>query len=80
MASLEMMTSLAADLPLAPSSPLRRSYTLNPRRLQRSGAREVTRKPPLPKKTPGSPQEARGGNQFLKNITYLKKFDLKNIS
>merc|ERR1719323_439444 len=49
MASLEMMNSLAADLPMA-SSPLRRSYTLNPKRMQRTGTgREVTRKPPLPK-------------------------------
>merc|ERR1719323_520001 len=48
MASLEMMNSLAADLPMA-SSPLRRSYTLNPKRMQRAAGREVTRKPPLPK-------------------------------
>ena len=48
MASLEMMNSLAADLPMA-SSPFRRSYTLNPKRIQRSAGREVTRKPPLPK-------------------------------
>ena len=56
MASLEMMNSLAADLPTSfPAfSPLRRSYTLNPKRLTRSPGggregREVTRKPPLPK-------------------------------
>merc|ERR1719447_2410087 len=43
------MNSLAADLPMA-SSPLRRNYTLNPKRIQRTGTgREVTRKPPLPK-------------------------------
>ena len=52
MASLEMMNSLAADLPT--SSPLKRSYTLNPKRLSRNPGggregREVTRKPPLPK-------------------------------
>ena len=53
MASLEMMTSLAADLPSsAPGpglSPLKRSYTLNPKRMTRTPGREVTRKPPLPK-------------------------------
>ena len=53
MASLEMMTSLAADLPSSapgPSlSPLKRSYTLNPKRMTRTPGREVTRKPPLPK-------------------------------
>jgi hypothetical protein len=49
------MNSLAADLPMA-SSPLRRSYTLNPRRMQRSAAgREVTRKPPLPRLAGGGP-------------------------
>ena len=37
MASLEMKTSLAADLPQAHSSPIRRSYTLNPRKLQDLG-------------------------------------------
>ena len=52
MASLEMMNFLAADLPS--SSPLKRSYTLNPKRLTRNPGggregREVTRKPPLPK-------------------------------
>ena len=52
MASLEMMNLLAADLPT--SSPLKRSYTLNPKRLTRNPGggregREVTRKPPLPK-------------------------------
>ena len=62
MASLEMMNSLAADLPMA-ASPLRRSYTLNPKRMQRTAGREVTRKPPLPKlalmpNSPTSPQPA----------------------
>ena len=62
MASLEMMNSLAADLPMA-TSPLRRSYTLNPKRMQRAAGREVTRKPPLPKlalmpNSPTSPQPA----------------------
>lgn len=42
-----MMNFLAADLPT--NSPLKRSYTLNPKRLTRTPAREVTRKPPLPK-------------------------------
>jgi len=49
MASLEMMNLLAADLPS--NSPLKRSYTLNPKRMRRTPAREVTRKPPLPKLT-----------------------------
>ena len=52
MASLEMMNLLAADLPT--NSPLKRSYTLNPKRMTRGGGgvnvnKEVTRKPPLPK-------------------------------
>lgn len=48
MASLEMMTSLAADLP---STTMHRqwSYTLQNRRNRRTPTREVTRKPPLPK-------------------------------
>ena len=68
-ASLEMMNSLAADLPMA-SSPLRRSYTLNPRRMQRSAGREVTRKPPLPKLAgmPGSPS-AQSSTRSVKMLT-----------
>ena len=47
MASLEMMNFLASDLPT--SSPLKRSYTLNPKRMTRTAGREITRKPPLPR-------------------------------
>ena len=47
MASLEMMNFLASDLPS--SSPLKRSYTLNPKRMTRTPGREITRKPPLPR-------------------------------
>ena len=55
MASLEMMNLLAADLPSNQISPLRRSYTLNPKRLTRTPAKEMARKPPLPKLSSMSP-------------------------
>lgn len=55
MASLEMMNLLAADLPSNQISPLRRSYTLNPKRLTRTPAKEMAKKPPLPKLTSMSP-------------------------
>ena len=48
MASLEMMNFLAADLPSS-SSPLKRSYTLNPKRMTRTPGRELKGRPPLPK-------------------------------
>ena len=50
MASLEMMTSLAADLPSSTLT-LQRRYTLQNRRQHRTPTREVNRKPPLPKLT-----------------------------
>ena len=53
LSSLELMTSLAADLPL-PASPLRRSATLQPARRTGLARVEVTRKPPLPKLSAGS--------------------------
>ena len=48
MASLEMMNSLAADLPYQPGPPLRRSVTTGVRRTSHDNS-EVARKPPLPK-------------------------------
>jgi len=51
LASLEMMNSLAADLP-APESSFKRSYTLIPMKAKRNASpRDVILKPPLPKLT-----------------------------
>ena len=49
MASLEMMNSLAADLPYQPGPPLRRSVTTGQVRRTSHDNGEVARKPPLPK-------------------------------
>jgi len=83
-ASLEMMTSLAADLP---STTMQRqwSYTLQNRRNKRTPTREVTRKPPLPKlsiqplspstppSTPILPLHFPPSNQNPRNQSFLRQ-------